>query len=136
MATHYKQPRRINAVSISLLLIVCAGGWVGYSAWPIISVNANVKNELGEALPRVYKANLLPEPTSTDAITRVHDELMSKMKKLGVDDPKVEVIISRSKEKVSVEARYTAILTLQGIDKTRPLTMSPKVETDAARVDW
>jgi hypothetical protein len=91
VATHYKQPRRINGVSITLLLIVCAVGWVGYSAWPIISVNANVKNELGEALPRVYKANLLPEPTSTDAITRVHDELMSKMKKLGVDDPKVEV---------------------------------------------
>jgi hypothetical protein len=46
------------------------------------------------------------------------------------------VIISRTKEKVSVEARYTAILTLKGVDKTRPLTMIPKVETDAARVDW
>ena len=62
--------------------------------------------------------------------------LMSKMKKLGVEDPKVEVVITRTKEKVSVEARYTAILTLQGIDKTRPLSMTPKVETDAARVDW
>jgi hypothetical protein len=136
LATHYKQPRRINAVSISLLLMVAGVGWIGYSAWPIISVNANVKNELGEALPRVYKANLLPEPTSTELITRIHDDLMGKMKKLGVDDPKVEVIISRSKEKVSIETRYTAILALQGTEKTRPLTMSPKVETDAARVDW
>ena len=136
MATTYKQPRRINAVSVGLFLIVGAVGWLGYCAWPLIAVNANVKNELSDALPRAYKANLLPEPTSTEGISRIHDELMAKMKKLGVEDPQVKVVIERTKEKISVEARYTTVLLVKGLDKSYPLDMNPKVETDAARVDW
>jgi hypothetical protein len=136
VATHYKQPKRINAVSVSLLLIVLGGGWLGYNAWPIISLNGNVKNELGEALPRVYKANLLPEPTSSETVARIQEELLDKLKKLGVDDPKAEVVIDRTKEKVTVQAKYTSVLLLKGLDKTYELALNPKVETDAARVDW
>jgi hypothetical protein len=135
VATKYKQPRRINAVSVSLLLVVGAGAWVAVSAWPIIALNANVKNELGETLPRAYKANLLPEPTSSESLSRIHDELAESIKKLGVTDPKADVVISRGKT-IAVQVRYKATLTLKGLEKSYELTMEPKVETDAARVEW
>ncbi len=135
MATTYKQPRRLNAVSITLFLIVGLGTWLGMSAWPLIAVNANVKNEIGEALPRAYKANLLPEPTSTESIARIHDELVESIKKLGVTDPKAEVLITRDK-KIAVQVRYKATMTLKGTEKTYDFTLEPKVETDAARVEW
>ena len=57
------------------------------------------------------------------------------MKKLGVTDPKVEVLIVRDK-KISVQARYKATLTLKGLEKSYELSFEPKVETDAARVEW
>lgn len=135
MATKYKQPRRLNSVSITLFLLIGVGVWIGISAWPIIAVNANVKNELGEALPRAYKANLMPEPTSTEGIARIHDELADTIKKLGVSDPQAEVIITRDK-KISVEVRYKATMILKGTTKTYELAFNPKVETDAARVEW
>jgi hypothetical protein len=135
VATNYKQPRRINAVSLTLLALVGLAVWVGFSAWPLMSVNANVKNELGEVLPRAYKANLLPEPTSSEALTRLHDELLETVKKLGVTDPKAEVVIKREK-RISVEVVYQATLVLKGLEKSYQLAMNPKVDTDAARVEW
>ena len=135
MATTYKQPRRLNSVSITLFLIIGLGAWLGISAWPLIAVNANVKNEIGEALPRAYKANLLPEPASSEGIARIHDELVEAIKRLGVTDPKAEVIITRDK-KVGVQVRYKATLTLKGTEKTYDVNFEPKVETDAARVEW
>ncbi|HEX3698436.1 MAG TPA: hypothetical protein VH374_23890 [Polyangia bacterium] len=135
MATHYKQPRRLNAVSVTLFLFLGAAAWLGISAWPLIALSGNVKNELGEALPRAYKANLLPEPTSTEGIARIHDELVESLKKIGVTDPKLQVLVTRAKN-ISVEARYKATLSLKGVDKTYDLDMNPKVETDAARVEW
>ena len=135
MATTYKQPRRINSVSVMFFAIIGAAAWLGVSAWPLIAVNANVKNELGEALPRAYKANLLPEPTSSESLVRLHDDLMESLKKMGVTDPKLEVTIARAKT-ISVQATYKATLTLKGLEKTYQLDMAPKVETDAARVEW
>ncbi|HVR62067.1 MAG TPA: hypothetical protein VMU50_09220 [Polyangia bacterium] len=135
MATTYKQPRRINTVSITLVVVIGLGVWLGISAWPLIAVNANVKNEIGEALPRAYKANLLPEPTSTEGIARIHDELADAIKRLGVTDPKAEVTITRDK-KIGIQVRYRTALTLKGTEKTYELTFEPKVETDAARVEW
>ena len=136
MATSYKQPSRINSVSIVLVLILALGGWVGLSAWPVIAAHANVKSELDEALPRAYRANLLPEPTSTQAIASLHDELIGKLPALGVTDPKCLVVITRDAKTVSIEARYTAALVLRGTRKSYPLSFTPRVETDAARVQW
>ena len=58
MATRYKQPNAINGVSIGLVVLVAATVWIGLSAWPVIALNSNVKNELNDALPRIYRANL------------------------------------------------------------------------------
>jgi hypothetical protein len=135
VATTYKQPRRLNSVSVTLFLMTGLGAWVGISAWPLIALNANVKNELGETLPRAYKANLLPEPTSTESLSRIHDELVEALKKMGVSDPKLDVTITRNK-KIALQARYKTTLTLKGVDKTYELTLEPMVETDSARVEW
>jgi hypothetical protein len=136
VATRYKQPSRINSVSIALVLVLGLGGWVGISAWPVIAANANLKTELDDALPRAYRANLLPEPTSTNAIAAIHDELIGKLPALGVTDPKCQVVITRDTKAISIEARYRAELVLRGTHKSYPLSFNPRVETDAARVQW
>jgi hypothetical protein len=134
VAVRYKQPSRINAVSITLFVLLMALIWVGYGAWPVIALNANVKNELEGALPRAYKANLLPEPTATEVTTRTHDELLAKLKDLGVED--VTVTIDRDQKTVSIEARYKNSIVLKGLDKKYEVNLSPRVKTDAGRVDW
>jgi hypothetical protein len=136
VATRYQQPSPVNGVSVGLLLLVGLTAWLGMSTWPIIAINSSVKNEIGEALPLVYRANLRPEPAATEETTRLHDEIETKIRKLGVTDPALVVEISRSEKRVSIEARYHAVATLIGIGKKHSFAMHPRVETDAARVEW
>jgi hypothetical protein len=136
VATRYKQPSPVNGVSAGLVLLVGLTAWLGLSAWPIIAVNSGVKNEIGEALPLIYRANLRDEPAATVETTRLHDELEAKIRALGVTDPALVIEISRSAKKVAIEVRYHATATLKGIGKQHTFVLHPRVETDAARVEW
>ena len=136
VATRYKQPNAINGVSIGLVVLVAATAWLGLSVWPVIATNSNIKNELHDALPRVYRANLRDEPGATVETTRLHDELEAKIRALGVDDGKLAVEIARNQKSVSIEVRYHAIVHFMGLQKTRLVALHPRVETDAARVEW
>jgi hypothetical protein len=136
MATRYKQPSRINTVSVGLLLLAAAGAWIGVSAWPLIALNASVKTEITDALPRVHHANLLPEPAASDDIARIDSELQAKLRDLGVTDPALDVVIGRGSKTISIEARYRADLVLLWLGKRFPLSLAPRVETEAARVTW
>ncbi len=136
MATRYKQPNAINGVSIALVVLVAATAWLGLSAWPVIALNSNVKNELNDALPRAYRANLRMEPGATAETARIHDELEAKIRALGVDDGKLAVEIARSEKRVAIDVRYRATVHLIGLTKTRVVALHPRVETDAARVEW
>jgi hypothetical protein len=136
VATSYKQPKAINGVSIGLLLLVGLTAWLGLSGWPMIALNSSVKNEIGDALPQVYRANLRPEPGATVEVTRIHDELEAKLRALGVDDPKLVIDIARDAKKVANEVRYHEVATLRGLKKSHTFLLRPRVETDAARVEW
>lgn len=136
VATRYKQPRAINGVSIGLVVLVAATAWLGVSAWPVIALNSNVKNELNDALPRLYRANLRDEPGASTETTRLHDDLEGKIRAMGVDDPKLAIDIGRSQKSVSIEVRYQATVHLIGLTKPRVVALHPRVETDAARVEW
>jgi len=136
VATRYKQPSSLNGVSIALVLLVGLTAWLVISAWPVIALNSGVKNELGEALPLIYRANLRDEPGATVETERLHDELEAKLRALGVTDPKLVVEIARSPKTIAVEARYHASATLKGLGKSHTFALHPRVETDAARVEW
>ena len=136
MATRYKQPNAINGVSIGLVVLVAATVWIGLSAWPVIALNSNVKNELNDALPRIYRANLRDEPGATVETTRIHDDLLAKLRALGVNDGNLAVEIARSAKSVAIEVRYQAAIQLLGLKKTHVVSLHPRVETDAARVEW
>ena len=136
MATHYKQPSSINGVSAALVVLVALTAWAVASAWPLIALNSSVKNELGEVLPKIYRANLRPEPGASDETARFREELIGTLRALGVTDPKLVIDIRRNEKRISVEARYSAIVTLKGLQKSHTFLLRPRVETDAARVEW
>jgi hypothetical protein len=136
VAIRYKQPNAINGVSIGLIVLVGLTAWLGVSGWPVIALNSGVKNEIGDALPRVYRANLRPEPGATVEVTRIHDELETKIRALGVDDPKLVIDIARDAKQIAIEVRYHAAATLWGTKKSHAFLLRPRVETDAARVEW
>lgn len=135
-ATRYKKPSRINAVSISLLLVLAALGYVAHSIWPVLSLRAKVKGELQDALPQLYRWNLRPEAQARPEIIRLRQVLTARLATIGVKDKKLELVIKRDKQLVSIEARFSADATFPVLEKTMRFDLAPKVQTDAARVEW
>ena len=133
MAT-YKQPRRINVVSLTLAALLLVASYVGYRAWPVVSLRADVKDVMDEALPRLYRANLLPEPDSTIAAEEVRTNLIEKFVVLGIGEPDKALTFSRDPQEVAITVRIVATMELPAIGRRFPVTLAPRVHTSAARV--
>ncbi|MES1207123.1 MAG: hypothetical protein ABUS79_14395 [Pseudomonadota bacterium] len=121
---------------MTLLLLVLAAAYVAYAAWPVIVLNAGVKDALEDAVPVLYRANLLPEPESTTGTDEVRRVLLDKLAALGVADPQTALTITRDPRIVAIEARIDAAIDLKLIGKQIPWKLRPRVETSAERVSY
>jgi hypothetical protein len=136
MVIKYKKPRTINGVSIGLLLALGLMVYLVVYAWPVYSLSSRAKGVLLDALPMLWRANLLPEPVALSMINELKKAVPVALRKQGVKDPKLEVIFSRNKKEVSIEAHFSASAFFPVIDKSYEFHLSPRAVTDAARVDW
>jgi hypothetical protein len=134
--TEYRKPGKINSVSITLFLLMGLAVYIGYSLWPVITLRLRVKSELEDVLPNLWRVNLRPEDYARAEILKMKRELMVKLPQLGVKDKKVEVVFERGKKRVAIEARFSTSVTFPGLNKTQTFQLTPRAETDAARVDW
>ena len=131
----YHKPRRINTVSVTLFLMLGIAVYLGYCFFPVLSLNADVKTELDNALTGVYQNNLAPEPMGTMEIAKIRNFLLEKLRGI-TKDPKLDVTIKRDKKKVSIDVGYVTKFKFEGSDKQRLIHMHPHVETSAARIEW
>jgi hypothetical protein len=132
----YKQPRRINVVSVLVVLAVLAAGFVGYRAWPVISLRADVKDAFLDALPRLYRANLLPEPEASVAAAEVRKTVVDKLATLGIADAERALSIGRSAEEVAITIELRTAIDLGPVGPRVPVSLSPRAATSAARVSY
>lgn len=132
----YKQPRRLNAVSLTLVVIAGLATWLGVSAWPVLSQYADVKTELEDALPRLYHANLSPDPDGSSMTEEVRQHLLERLARLAIPEAAKNLVLTRNAKVVSIGIAYPAIISLRGTQKHYQVTLSPRVETSAERVKW
>ena len=132
----YKKPPRVNVVSVSLAIVLALLCYAGYAFWPLFSLRSNVTSELAEALPHLWRLNLRPESYARPELLKLKRSVTDRLHKIGVKDAKLEVVFKRGKERVGMEARYTAVTSLPGSQRKFVLHFTPSVETDAHRVDW
>lgn len=136
MATKYKKPRAINTISIALLVLLGIAVYVIVCTWPVYSLSSRAKGALLDALPALYRANLRPDGTASMMMKELKKSVPQALRKQGVRDPNLEVIFSRGKEEISIEAHFVATAHFPVIDKTYEFHLAPRVVTDAARIKW
>jgi hypothetical protein len=134
--TVYKQPGRINIVSMVMLLFLAAGIYVAYCLWPLVALRLRVKGDLEDVMNRFWRANLRGDENATREIAQMRKELTAKVAADGVKDKKVEFLFAGNKQRISIEARFAAPAYFPGLNKTYVFHLAPRAETDAARVDW
>jgi hypothetical protein len=132
----YKQPSRLNGVTLVLALFFGLMGYAGYAVWPALLLRSNVESELADLLTPLWRLNHQPENMVRPQLVAFKRTVTERLRKVGVRDKDLQVIIDRNKKTVALEARFKTPLTIPVIDKTVVLSLRPRVETDAARVDW
>jgi hypothetical protein len=136
VATRYKKPHSINAVSLALVLLLGLTVYVIVCTWPVYSLSSRAKGVLLDALPVLYRANLRPESTASAMISDLKKSVPENLRKEGVRDPHLEVVFSRSKKEVAIEAHFVATAFFPVINKTHDFHLSPRAVTDSARIEW
>jgi hypothetical protein len=135
-ARSYRQPRRLNLVSISLLLFLAIAGYLAFAAWPVISLKAEVGSAMEDALPKLYRANLLPEGEAALVAGEARQMLVDRLTALGVANADGVLTMTRDQKVVAIAVRLETAVDLKIVGKKIPLTLNPRVETSAARVSY
>ena len=132
----YRKPRSINVVTFMLLggaglvvyLIVCL--------WPVYSASARVKGILLDHVPLLYKANLRPPDVARTMMENIKTSIATQIGKAGINEKGVKIFLYRSPKEIGLEAQFTARAHFPFPDKSYEFNLSPKVVSDATRVDW
>jgi|tagenome__1003787_1003787.scaffolds.fasta_scaffold20964829_3 hypothetical protein len=135
--TQYRKPNRFNAVSLALLVMMALCCYVIYCLWPVVTLRLRVKGDLEDVMNTYWRANLTGGATLREAVAKLRKDLTAKLASDGVHDKKLELVFGgNNKQRISIEARFTATAFFPGINKSYVFDLAPRAETDAARVDW
>lgn len=132
----YRQPRSLNVVSLALVLLLVIAGYGAYAAWPVISLNADVRSAIDDTLPKLYRANLLPDSEAAIAADEARRLLLEKLTTLGVANADSALTMTRNAKTVAISVRLETAVDLKVLGKKIPLTLNPRAETSAARVSY
>ena len=121
---HYKQPSRINAVSMLLGLVAIGAIYVAAKFGPHYWRERKVAELLGVAVNHFYRERSMPGVE--DAIRA---DLDAKIRALGVEDPELRILVERTPNLLRVSASYTVVISHPG-HKITTLRFAPSAQTD------
>ena len=132
----YKKPRSFNWVSFLMLLGLGLIAYLLVYLWPVYSASSRVKGILWDHIPALYKANLRPDGVSSAMIEDIKTGIATEMRKAGINDKAAKIFVYRSRKEIGLEVRFTAKARFPVPDRTFEFQLSPKVVSDATRIDW
>jgi hypothetical protein len=131
----YRKPRSFNSVTFIILLVLGLSGYVLVCLWPVYTASARVTSMLHDQIPALYKANLRPDSASS-MVEVIKEDIAKELEKLGINEKAAKIFISRSPQEIGIEVRFKAKAHFPYPDRVVEFDLSPKVVSDATRVDW
>ncbi|MCX4246399.1 hypothetical protein [Paraliomyxa miuraensis] len=105
----YKKPRRINVVSVSVVLVLAAGAYALYQWFPLY-----VKRNEAHRVLQETGSKIAGRPVIYEEDTKVREELRRTMQRqlveIGIDDPQIETWIEIEGKVVKVGVVYSSYL--------------------------
>ena len=135
--TDYGQPRRLNIVTITLLLMGLAAGYWLWRFFPAYFDGWTVDHILRESAARTYKLNQMNEPGRTQQLKAMLDKTRADIQKqANVTDPELVVNLDILDNESTLSADYSVIVTHPLIDKTTTLHFHKVEKINIKRVQW
>jgi hypothetical protein len=132
----YRKPRSINVVTFLLLGSVGLGVYLLVCLWPVYSASSRAKGILYDHVPALYKANLLSADISRGMMETIKTSIAKEMDKAGINSKGAKIFLTRDPKEITLEVRFMTRAHFPFPDKTYEFEVSPKVVSDATRVDW
>ncbi|MBV1859763.1 MAG: hypothetical protein KUG77_15230 [Nannocystaceae bacterium] len=108
-AVKYKKPRKLNSVSIVLLLLATLSVYLGYQYLPLYLQKQEayrVLEETGSAFSG-RRAFYIKKPKALETLRR---GMESDLRRVGVDDPDLETWIERDDKEMAFGAIYSIFI--------------------------
>lgn len=102
----YKKPRRINAVSVTLVLLLLAGGYALYQWFPRYMLRHEAYRVLQETGSKLAGRAAYYEE-DTNAREQLRLEMQRQLVNVGVEDPKLETWIEIEGKEVRLGVVYS-----------------------------
>lgn len=103
----YKKPRRINVVSITVVLLLAAGAYALYQWFPLY-----MKRHEAHRILQEHGSKIASRPTHYEEDTEAREQLRKDMQRqlvdMGIDDPQVETWIEIEGKEVKLGVVYSA----------------------------
>jgi hypothetical protein len=132
----YKKPRTINWVTFALLLGVALVVYVSVCLWPVYTASARAKGILWDHVPALYRANLRDDDVAHAMIEDIKTGIENDLRKAGINDKAARIIVHRDPKEIAIEVRFKATVHFPVPERTFEIELSPRVTSDATRVDW
>jgi hypothetical protein len=137
MAEYGQAPRRLNAVSVTLLLIALGAGYGLWRFFPAYFDSWTVEHTLKDAANQTYAVARIAEPGRSKQLKVIADKARADIVRLGhVEDPDLEVNLDLDGNDVAVSADYTVVVTHPYINKTTTLHFHKREKANVKRVEW
>ena len=132
----YKQPGSFNIVSFALLIGMGLVVYALVCLWPVYSASSRAKGILYDHVPALYKANLRSTDVTQAMLEEIKTSIATELQKAGIGDKGAKIFLYRSPKEIGLEVRFKTKAHFPVPDKTFEFEVSPKVVSDATRVDW
>jgi hypothetical protein len=132
----YRKPHSLNWVSFALVLGLGLMAYLGYYLWPVYTASSRAKAILWDHIPALYKANLRGSELAGSMIEDIKTSIAAELAKAGINDKAAKIFISRNPQEIALEVRFKARARFPFPDRSFEFELSPKVVSDATRIDW
>lgn len=103
----YKKPRRINAVSVTLVLLLLVGGYALYQWFPLYMMRHEAYRVLQETGSKLAGRAVYYEE-DTNAREELRKDMQRQLVNVGIDDPAIETWIEIEGKEVRLGVVYSA----------------------------
>jgi hypothetical protein len=131
MTKSYDKPRRVNAVSVIIFLMLAAALYAAVQFGPPYYRKWKSSGILSEAANKVYPKRLLPADLSAEFTEKVRADTAAQLRGLGISDPGLRVLVEVVGGRVSVSAEYVEIIKHPFVGKITTLSFAPRADIDA-----
>jgi hypothetical protein len=133
----YGAPRRLNAVSVTLLLLGVVAAYWFWRFFPSYFDAWSVDHILKDAASQTYQANRLGDAQRMDQLKIIVDTARKKIvKQVGIHDPELLVNMNIDGDKALMTADYSVIVTHPGVNYVTHLHFHREQTANIKFVKW